>query len=222
MRPFNTFNANTFNSFIALLPRLLCRLPLALACWAFLTAGAQTDHALHAGSGELPAGAFTTRSLYQVESTWVTESGQRLRLGDLRGKVRVLALVYTSCDYACPLLVETMKRLEVSLAPELRSRVGFVVVTFDPERDTPEVLKAYSEKRQLDLQSWTLLSGRPDDILELAILLGVKYKKDPRGGFAHSNILTVLNKEGEIVHRHTGLRASLADTLAAIHQAAQD
>ena len=73
----------------------------------------------------------------------------------------------------------------------------------------------------LDPQHWSLLHGQPDDILELAVLLGVKYKKDQKGGFAHANLITVLNKEGEIVHRHAGLHYPLDDTLAAIRKAAQ-
>jgi protein SCO1/2 len=130
-------------------------------------------------------------------------------------------MAYTSCDYACPLVVEMMKRLEAALPPELHAQVGFVVVTFDPERDTPAVLKAYSEKRQLDLQHWTLLHGQPDDVLELAVLLGVKYKRAPQGGFAHSNLLTVLNKDGEIVYRHPGLLQNLDEALRAIRQVAE-
>ena len=56
---------------------------------------------------------------------------------------------------------------------------------------------------------------------QLAVLLGVKYKRESRGDFAHSNLLTVLNKTGEIVHRHMGLAAQLEETLAAIRQAAR-
>jgi protein SCO1/2 len=118
-------------------------------------------------------------------------------------------------------MVEVMKRLEASLPAELQERVGFVLVSFDPERDSPEVLKAYSEKRQLNLQHWTLLHGAAEDVLELAVLLGVKYTKEPQGDFAHANLLTVLNQEGEIVHRHIGLASEIDDTLAAIRQVAQ-
>jgi hypothetical protein len=57
--------------------------------------------------------------------------------------------------------------------------------------------------------------------LELAVLLGSRYKKDRQGGFAHANVITVLHKEGEVVHRSKGLRQSLEETLAAIRQAVQ-
>ena len=107
------------------------------------------DHAGHAGHAELPAAAYSARSIYQVESTWTTAAEQALRLGDLRGKVQVLAMVYTTCTSACPLIVSLMQLIEGALPPELRPHVGFVLVTFDPARDTPDVLSAYSARMHL-------------------------------------------------------------------------
>jgi protein SCO1/2 len=115
-----------------------------------------------------------------------------------------------------------VKTIANTLPPEIKNHVGFVAVTFDPERDTPKVLKAFSEKMNLKSPYWTLLYGAPDDVLELAVLLGVKYKKDNQGGFSHSNLITVLNKEGEIVHRHVGLHRPIAETIDAITRAAQE
>jgi protein SCO1/2 len=140
----------------------------------------------------------------------------------LQGKVQVLAMVYTTCASACPIIVSLMQRLEAALPPELHSQVGFVLVTLDPERDTPSVLRAYSTKMHLDPVSWSLLSGRPDDVMELAMLLGITYKRDQRGDFIHANVVTVLNKAGEIVHRHEGLQQDMASTLEAIRRAVQE
>ena len=190
---------------------------LLLGVWsATLTA---TDHAGHTG---LPAAAYSARSVYQLESVWTTATEQPLRLGHLQGKVQVLAMVYTTCESACPIIVGLMQLIAVALPPELRRHVGFVLVTFDPARDTPGVLSAYSTRMHLDPMSWRLLTGHPDDVLELATLLGIKYKRDQNGGFIHSNVITVLNKAGEIVHRHEGLQQELASTLEAIRRAVQD
>jgi protein SCO1/2 len=193
---------------------------LLLGAWsAALTA---TDHAGHAGHAELPAAAYSARSIYQLESVWTTATEQPLRLGHLQGKVQVLAMVYTTCESACPLIVSLMQLIEAALPPELRPHVGFLLVTFDPARDTPGVLSAYSATMGLDPMSWSLLSGHPDDVLELATLLAIKYKRDQSGGFIHSNVITVLNKAGEIVHRHEGLQQDMTSTLEAIRRAVQD
>jgi protein SCO1/2 len=156
-----------------------------------------------------------------VGSTWTTATAQSLRFGELQGKVQVLAMVYTTCESACPIIVSLMQRMAAALPPELRPDVGFVLVTFDPARDTPAVLSAYSAKMHLDPLSWVLLSGHPDDVLELATLLGITYKRDQHGGFIHSNVITVLNKAGEIVHRHEGLQQDMTSTLEAIRRAVQ-
>jgi protein SCO1/2 len=176
----------------------------------------------HPPQDELPAGDFTAASLYQLSSTWITATEQRLQLSALQGKARVLVMHYTACEYACPILISLLKNIAGALEPAVRDHVGFVAVTFDPAHDTPAVLRAYSTKMDLDLAHWTLLRGDPEDTLELAVLLGVKYRKDPQGGFAHSNLITVLNTHGEIVHRHVGLQQSVADTIAAIRRVAQE
>ena len=151
----------------------------------------------------------------------MTVTAQPLHLGHLQGKVQVLAMVYTTCESACPIIVSLMQRLEAALLPALHAEVGFVLVSLDPERDTPGVLRAYGDKRHLDPTSWSLLSGHPDDVLELATLLGITYKRDQRGGFTHSNVMTVLNRAGEIVHRQEGLQQDLTAILEAIRRAAQ-
>ena len=176
----------------------------------------------HTPENELPAGNFTATSLYQLSSTWITATEQPLHLGDLQGKARVLVMHYTSCEYACPILISILKNIEGALEPAVRDSMGFVAVTFDPAHDTPAVLRAYSTRMALDPAHWTLLRGAPEDTLELAVLLGVKYRKDPHGGFAHSNLITVLNKHGDIVHRHIGLQQSVADTIAVIRRVAQE
>jgi hypothetical protein len=89
-------------------------------------------------------------------------------------------------------------------------------------QDTPTVLSAHSARLGLDPMFWSLLSGRPEDVRELATLLGIKYKRDQRGGFIHSNVITVLNKAGEMMHRHEGLQQDIASTLEAIRRAVQD
>jgi protein SCO1/2 len=184
-----------------------------------ITSVTQVGHAEHQ---ELPGSAFTETSVYQVTSTWTTATEQPIRLGALQGKVQVLAMFYTTCESACPLLVSIMQQLEAALPAELHPQIGLVLMTFDPAHDTPPILQAYRDKRHLDSQRWTLLQGQPDEVLELAVLLGVNYTKDPQGGFAHTNVITVLNKRGEIVHRHEGLQTRIEDTLAAIRHAVQD
>ncbi len=200
--------------------RAVLRMAILMA-GSFISTHAVAGPHQHKMSNELPPSASTSESLYQLASTWTTPSGEQLKLGALRGKAQVVVMHYTTCEYACPMLISMVKNIEAGLPPETRDRVGFVGVTFDPERDTLPVLQAYQEKMHLAPGNWTLLRGQPGDILELAVLLGVKYRKDTQGGFSHSNLITVLNPAGEIVHRQVGLHQPVADTIAAIHDVAR-
>lgn len=160
---------------------------------------------------------LTDASLYQLESVWTNDAGKAAQLVSLRGKPQIITMFFASCNYACPLLVHDMQRIEKALPAELRSKVGFTLVTIDPERDTPAALKEYRTTRQL-ADNWTLLHGNSEDILELAALLGVKFKKESSGQFAHSNVITILNAKGEIVFQQIGLNKDPASTIAKLEK----
>jgi protein SCO1/2 len=168
----------------------------------------------------LPAGKPADRSLYQLESTWTSDVGRKVKLSVLRGRPQILAMFFSNCEYACPILVNEMKKLEARLPKDVLAKVDFVLVSFDTKRDTPEALATYRRKENLATERWTLLRGNNDDVRELAALLGVNYAQDPRGQFAHSNIITLLNAEGEIVFQHNGLNQDPGPLIAAITKAA--
>ena len=97
------------------------------------------------------------------------------------------------------------------------------IVSYEPNRlaietktDTPAVLVEYRTRHQLSAEHWTLLTGRADDVRELAALLGVNYRKDSRGQFAHSNLFVVLDAGGEIVHQQVGLEQDPAAAVATV------
>jgi protein SCO1/2 len=144
--------------------------------------------------------------------------GKQVKLGVLQGRIQVVAMFFASCEFACPITLYDLKSIEAALPEALRGRVEFLLVSFDTERDTVAALRDYRAKNRLDPARWTLLRGENDDVRELAALLGVNYRKDARGQFAHSNIVTVLNEQGEIVHQRPGLNHKPADVVQAIEK----
>ncbi len=153
---------------------------------------------------------LSDRSIYQLGTTWTNDASKPVTLASLRGKPVIVAMFFAQCEYACPVLVQDMKRLLAALPEPLRGQTQVVLVTFDTERDTPAALRSFRERMSLD-ERWTLLRGESEAVQELAMLLGVKFKKDARGQFAHSNLLTLMNAEGEIVHRHGGLNGDVSE-----------
>jgi protein SCO1/2 len=147
-------------------------------------------------------------SIYQLESKWTRADGQKVALPSLRGKVRVLAIFYSSCEFACPIIVGRMKSLQAALPAERRDDVGFVLVSMDPRKDDPRRLVEYAKRMELD-DNWTLLQGADSDVRELAALLGFRYRQEADGEFAHSNMISVLDREGRLVHQGLGLDADV-------------
>jgi protein SCO1/2 len=167
------------------------------------------------GAAASVAVPLTARSLYQLDAKFTDDTGQTVQLTTFRGQPVIAAMFFAQCEYACPMLVSDIQRVRAALAPDVRARTRVVLVSFDTARDTPAVLKAYRERIGLDA-GVTLLRGNASSVQELAMLLGVKFKQDDRGQFAHSNLITVLNAEGEIVHQRAGLQGDISEVARAV------
>ncbi|MCX6022499.1 MAG: SCO family protein [Chloroflexi bacterium] len=90
---------------------------------------------------------------------------------DFRGRVVVANFIYTSCTDVCPLLSAQMQSLQDRLRNERlpASQVQLLSFTVDPERDTPQVLRAYAERWQADSSAWRFLTGREQDVVPLIV-----------------------------------------------------
>lgn len=165
---------------------------------------------------EAPVAAEEGVSLYDLPSSWVDQTGAKRELADFRGGVRVVALVYTSCQATCPLIVADLKRIESSVDAAKRDSVRFILVSIDPDRDTPGKLAQWAERTQLDPARWTLLNGSADAVRELAATVSVRYQQQADGEMAHTNAITVLDRDGGIVHQQLGLGEPAAETAARV------
>jgi protein SCO1/2 len=136
-------------------------------------------------------------------------------LASLRGSPVLLLLFFGTCDYACPLLVHDLKRVEGLLTPAAREQVRFALVTFDPERDSPERLAVYAREKELAAPRWVLLHGGQDQVRELAATVGVRYRPTGTGQFSHTMRITLLDREGSAVEHWDGLQRPVEPIAAA-------
>ncbi len=148
-----------------------------------------------------PAPALPGHSIYQLPLPLTDSNGQTYDWRSLRGKPRLLAMFYTSCQYICPLIVESGKAVERELTPEQRKRLGVVLISMDPARDDPAALRKVIDQRKLDATRWTLASPRLDDVRAVAGVLGIRYRQLADGGFNHGSALILVDAEGRIVAR---------------------
>jgi protein SCO1/2 len=153
-------------------------------------------------------GPLGERSLYRLDAVFQTDSGRPFRLAELRGNFQVLALVFTRCPSVCPTLVHELQTLERSMPREVSENTRFTLVSIDPEHDTPTALRAYRSKLGLGPEHWQLLRGEADSVRDLSALLGFSYSSGGSGApLAHSKLVTVLNRDGEIIHQQATVSA---------------
>jgi protein SCO1/2 len=129
--------------------------------------------------------------------TLTSQTGQPLSLTDLRGKVVLLYFGYTYCPDACPTTLAELKKATQTLGGDAED-VQVVMVSIDPERDTPEVLKTYMAYFD---PSYIGLTGTEDEILAAATPYGVYFQKhegSPATGYLvdHTTTVMAIDKEG--------------------------
>lgn len=144
-------------------------------------------------------------SIFNLDIKFVNQEGKDVYLQDLDGTVKVISMIYTRCKTTCPIIVENMKRIERLLTKFGDINVHYILVSLDPTKDTPDDLKNYGIKNELNFTKWSLLTGPVDSVLQLAVSLGIKYKKEVDGNYIHTNLILLLDKDGNIRYNHPGL-----------------
>lgn len=180
---------------------------------------------VHPAQGEPQASVPSGASLYQFHDMFTDQNGKQMMLHQMEGKYVVVAMFYATCTAICPRIAAEMLRLEKSLSSAQRDKTRFVLISFDHERDNPAALQKFITKMRLT-DSFTLLTGKPDAIREVAAALGVNYKKlDPSTGlskretddgrragdyeYSHSSLFSLLSPKGEIILQHAGLSVNI-------------
>ena len=153
----------------------------------------------------IKAGKYSSESIYQLNSQWRDQDNRKITLGKFENKRVILAMIYATCQSACPVIVNDMKTIESAIPADKINDYRFILVTIDPSRDKPSELKKYAAAKNLDSERWTLLNGSENDVMQLAMMLGFKYSKNTDGSFTHSSLISFLNKKGEIKYQNEGL-----------------
>lgn len=163
-------------------------------------------------AGEVQSG----HSLYHLDNEFITHRNEEVQLFDFTGEPVIVVMFYGNCTQVCPILIQDTWRLFSSLSEQSKESVNVLAVSFDTENDSPEVLAEYAKDEQLDISGWHFVTGKDTDIRMLAMMLGVKYQKDSSGNFAHSNLITVLDAEGNVAKRVEGLNQPMDEAASVI------
>lgn len=124
------------------------------------------------------------------------------------------AMVFTYCESACPWIIADMQRIEKAFTQEELEKYQYLLIRMDPEGDTPERFISFSKEYQLN-DRWICISSSEGATMEMANVLNVKMKKLSGGGFDHSNIIHLIDKNRIIVFQQNGLAQEPTDIIKA-------
>jgi cytochrome oxidase Cu insertion factor (SCO1/SenC/PrrC family) len=152
----------------------------------------------------------------------IDQDGQRVTEKDFLGKYMLVFFGYTYCPDVCPTELQVMTAALDMMGADAE-KIQPVFISVDPERDTPEVVKAYVENFGPRLKG---LTGSPDDIAKAAKVFRVFYAKTGNTGgedylMDHSSIIYLMGTRGEFVKHFTyttdaqKLAAELKDAITA-------
>ena len=132
---------------------------------------------------------------------------------DFLGAPLAINFVFTSCRNArmCPASTSAMRKLADELAkrPAL-ANVRLLTITFDPEVDTPGILRSYAQGYGIDFKRHSFLTGREDHIKDLMRHYGILTTRSD-GTILHNAALVIVSPEGRIVQRREGAVFDSAD-----------
>jgi protein SCO1 len=140
------------------------------------------------------------------EFALTSQDGARVTLADFRGKVVAVTFIFTLCTATCPVLTPMMSFVQDQLGSDFGAKIAFVSITVDPERDTPQVLKEYSQAFGANLAGWSFLTGAPAAIRDVARRYGVFASKTANGDVEHTFLTSVVDPHGILRVQYLGVR----------------
>ncbi|NND27481.1 MAG: SCO family protein [Myxococcales bacterium] len=132
----------------------------------------------------------------------VDQNEQTFDRASMEDRLSVSAFVFTHCRSSCPRITAHMKGLQSRLSDV--SSVQFVSVSVDPRNDTPEVIKAYMTKNELDESNWRFVTGE-EEVIRRVVVDGFRVglgDADSKAAGAeeimHSNSFVLVDQEAQV------------------------
>lgn len=130
---------------------------------------------------------------------------------DYKGAPVVMGFIYTNCPDICSFITANVSKVYNEM--DNPGETQFVLVTFDPNRDTPEVLKNYADAFEMDREPFHFLTGDPDEIDQLMTRVGVRtqesYSREIENGdrmyfLNHSDKILLIDSQSKLIFDYGG------------------
>jgi protein SCO1/2 len=143
------------------------------------------------------------------DQSFVDQDGKSVSLESLRGSAVIVTFIYTSCPLPefCPLMDKNFVKIQQKLKEQNNLlKAHLLSVSFDPQIDTPAVLKKHATDLGADPRLWTFLTGDRDEIDKWASGFGVSISRamnDPRD-ITHNLRTAIIDRQGNLVQVYNG------------------
>lgn len=124
------------------------------------------------------------------------QSNKIFKFERFKGKVLLVEFAYTTCPDVCPLMTAAMRSVQDELTAAERKLVHLIMVTTDPEVDSPAVLASYAKRYRVDLSNWSFLTGDEPSLAQVWKNFGVGVKKIARGLVDHTPLTAIIDQNG--------------------------
>lgn len=134
---------------------------------------------------------------------FTNQNGEVISNSFYDNKVYVVEFFFTTCPTICPKMNENMVKIQNKFYGNLD--FGIASFSINPKYDTPEILKNYAQLHGATLKTWNFLTGNQDKIYELAnngFTLYAGENSEAEGGFEHSGMFALIDKNGNIRSRY--------------------
>lgn len=159
------------------------------------------------------------RNLKNVNTKLIDQNGNAKDFNKvIVNKITVIAFIYTNCPDICPMTTHNMQLVDERLLKDGVDNINFIVVSFDPERDTPEALNKFAAIRDIDLKRWGFYTGDKKSIEELMDEFEVKafpsdtsYSSEGklRYSMIHTDRISLIDSEGSLRKYYSGSKLNL-------------
>jgi len=157
----------------------------------------------------------------------VNQNGESIHLADYHGKVLLVTFIYTRCPLPdfCPRMNENFRAVQQLLqdTPGATQRTEFLSISFDPEHDTPAVLKHYASLYKKSAPGeksfdWQFAAPSVKDLPQLAQFFGLVYRPE-QAQIVHSLSTTVIGPDGKVEKWYSDNEWTPADAAQAMAEA---
>ncbi len=200
-------------------PPIVTRRLGLLALGFALAAGAAAVAAVAVGYGGLRSRAAPLPVIEAAPAfTLVDQEGRTVRLDDLRGRIKVLTFFYSACSMPdqCPRTTQQLRAAGEMLGAARANDALFLMVSFDPERDTPGMLAKYAELYGATGANWHFLTGDRGAIDAVCADYQIIQERQEDGTIRHSMLTFLIDAENRIRRLYLANRWNPDDLVADI------